>query len=484
MKLSDLLHGIPVLLAECPLDIEISDVCFDSRQIKPGAAFVAVPGTIKDGYEYIPSALERGASVIICERVPQVKCSYILVSDARQSLAIMSGNFFGNPSGNMHLIGVTGTNGKTTVTRLVWQMLSELGERSGLIGTNENIVGDLVIPAHRTTPESYELYKMFAQMKADGCKNAVMEVSSHALALDRVYGLFFNVAVFTNLSQDHLDFHITMEQYFAEKAKLFSRCGVAVINYDDPYGKRLIEQAKTPVFTYSAHDDKADLVAKNINLQPGHVEFEALTIGEISRIRLPIPGMFSVYNALAVIACGLQLGYKLSQISKVMPGLSGAKGRAEMVPVPEGYHVMIDYAHSPDSMENILKTVRAVTNARIIAVFGCGGDRDRGKRPLMGMIGAKYADICLITSDNPRSEDPMAIINEILPGTKGGKAQVLVEENRPKAIFKALELARENDLVLLMGKGHETYQELNGETIHLDEREVVAEYFAQKRLTE
>ena len=214
------------------------------------------------------------------------------------------------------------------------------------------------------------------------------------------------------------------------------------------------------------------------------MEFEALTIGEISRVRLLIPGMFSVYNALAVIACGLQLGYKLSQIAKIMPGLSGAKGRAEMVPTPAGYHVMIDYAHSPDSMENILKTVRSVTSARIIAVFGCGGDRDRGKRPIMGMIGAKYADICLITSDNPRSEDPMAIIDEILPGTKGGKAQVLVEENRPKAIFKALELARENDLVLLMGKGHETYQELKDEIIHLDEREVIAEYFVQKSRAE
>ena len=269
MKLSDLLHDIPVLLAECPLDMEITDVCFDSRQIKPGAAFVAVPGTMKDGYEYIPAALERGAAVVICQRAPQVPCSYILVPDARQALAEMSDNFFGNPSEDLHLVGVTGTNGKTTVTRLIWQMLSELGERSGLIGTNENIVGDLIIPAHRTTPESYELYKMFAQMKADGCKNAVMEVSSHALALDRVYGLSFDVAVFTNLSQDHLDFHSTMEQYFAEKAKLFSRCGVAVINYDDPYGKQLIEQAKTPVFTYSTQDDKADLVAKKYQFEAG-----------------------------------------------------------------------------------------------------------------------------------------------------------------------------------------------------------------------
>lgn len=481
MKLIDLLGDVNVVKYACEQETQVTGICYDSRKVKPGDAFVAVAGFRTDGHKYIAQAMESGASVIICQTPPEGNLPHVLVEDSRKALAQISNSFFGNPAQDMLLIGVTGTNGKGSTAHLIKTVLEQAtGKAVGMMGTNGVVIGTKEYPSDRTTPESYEVFEYLAKMRDSGCKYAVMEVSSHALELDRVAGLEFETAVFTNLTRDHLDFHGTMENYLAAKAKLFQRARFGIANIDDPSADAIMAQGTCQFQTYSAKNDGADLVAKNINLKADRIEFEGVVKGAINRISLGIPGMFSVYNALAATGCCLSLGVPLPDISIAMRGAIGVKGRAEVVPTPGNYTVLIDYAHTPDSIENILKAMKGFAKGRVIALFGCGGDRDKTKRPLMGKAAADLADFCIVTSDNPRSENPRAIIEDILVGMKGTKTPMAVIDDRRDAIVYALENAKENDVVVLLGKGHETYQEINGEKLHLDEREEVAKYFAAK----
>ena len=357
-------------------------------------------------------------------------------------------------------------------------MLEDAGHKVGLIGTNQNLIGDEVIETERTTPESYELHALFARMRDAGCTHVIMEVSSHSLVLDRVHGIPFAVGAFTNLTQDHLDFHKTMEEYRKAKALLFSISKKGVINLDDAAAEKMLADAKCPCMTFSCGKPEADLEATDLQLHADGVEFTAQYQGEKADVKLPIPGHFSVENALTALGIVLQLGMPLADAAKSMATATGVKGRVEVVPTDTDYTVLIDYAHSPDGVENVLKAVRGFAKGRVVALFGCGGDRDRTKRPKMGRIAADLADFCVVTSDNPRTEEPKAIIDDILEGMKDSDTPMQVIVDRPEAIHWALAHAQKDDIIVLMGKGHETYQEVNHVKHHMDEREIVAEYFA------
>ena len=477
LRLESLLDGV-ALSAQYVHEMEISGICYDTREMTPGCLFAALPGYKTDGHRFIREALERGAAAVLCQTPPDGPGPWLVAEDPREALALISANWFGHPAEEMTILGVTGTNGKTTTTYLLKAMLEgAAGARVGLIGTNQNLIGEKCFPAYRTTPESWEVQKLLREMADAGCTHVVMEVSSHALALCRVAGISFAAGIFTNLTQDHLDFHGTMEAYRQAKGLLFQQSRTAILNLDDEAGCYFAGQVTCPVVTYSENKDAADLTAKNIRLFPGKVEFEAVTRGAITRVGLPIPGGFTIYNALGVLACGLALGLPLDAMARALSGAKGVKGRIEVVPVPAEYTVIIDYAHTPDALENILTTVRDFTPGRVICLFGCGGDRDRTKRPVMGALAGALADVAVVTSDNPRTEPPQTILEEICSGMEGAEAQVLVEPDRRAAIRLALSLAKAGDVVLLAGKGHETYQEVNGEKLHMDEREIVADYF-------
>ena len=478
MRLNRLLASV-ALTERRAGDVECSGICYDTRTMKPGCLFVALPGYKTDGHRYIAQALERGAAAVLCQHPPEGEGPWLVTPDARAALAAVSANWFGHPARDLTLLAVTGTNGKTTTTYLLKAMLEGvLGARVGLIGTNQNMVGEEVLPAHRTTPESYEVQQLLREMADAGCTHVVMEASSHALVLHRLDGLRFRAGIFTNLTQDHLDFHGTMEAYRDAKGLLFRQSDTAVLNLDDEAGRYFARTVAVPRLTYSERRDEADLTAKNLRLFPDRVEFEAVAAGAISRVRLPIPGGFTVYNALGVLTCGLALGLPLADCADALAKAPGVKGRIEVVPVPADFAVIIDYAHTPDALENILTTVRDFTAGRVICLFGCGGDRDRTKRPQMGAIAGSLADVAVVTSDNPRTEEPEAIIRDILPGLEGTAAEVVVEPDRRAAIRRALSLAKPGDTVVLAGKGHETYQEVGTQVLHLDEREEVAAYFA------
>ena len=478
MRLNQLLAGV-ALTERRAGDVECSGICYDTRTMEPGCLFVALPGYKTDGHKYIAQALEKGAAAVLCQHPPEGEGPWLVTPDARAALAAVSANWFGHPARDLTLLAVTGTNGKTTTTYLLKAMLEGvLGARVGLIGTNQNMVGEEVLPAHRTTPESYEVQQLLREMADAGCTHVVMEASSHALVLHRLDGLRFRAGIFTNLTQDHLDFHGTMEAYRDAKGLLFRQSDTAVLNLDDEAGRYFARTVAVPRLTYSERRDEADLTAKNLRLFPDRVEFEAVAAGAISRVRLPIPGGFTVYNALGVLTCGLALGLPLADCADALAKAPGVKGRIEVVPVPADFAVIIDYAHTPDALENILTTVRDFTAGRVICLFGCGGDRDRTKRPQMGAIAGSLADVAVVTSDNPRTEEPEAIIRDILPGLEGTAAEVVVEPDRRAAIRRALSLAKPGDTVVLAGKGHETYQEVGTQVLHLDEREEVAAYFA------
>ena len=478
MRLNQLLAGV-ALTERRAGDVECSGICYDTRTMVPGCLFVALPGYKTDGHKYIAQALEQGAAAVLCQHPPEGEGPWLVTPDARAALAAVSANWFGHPARDLTLLAVTGTNGKTTTTYLLKAMLEGvLGARVGLIGTNQNMVGEEVLPAHRTTPESYEVQQLLREMADAGCTHVVMEASSHALVLHRLDGLRFRAGIFTNLTQDHLDFHGTMEAYRDAKGLLFRQSDTAVLNLDDEAGRYFARTVAVPRLTYSVRRDEADLTAKNLRLFPDRVEFEAVAEGAISRVRLPIPGGFTVYNALGVLTCGLALGLPLADCADALAKAPGVKGRIEVVPVPADFAVIIDYAHTPDALENILTTVRDFTAGRVICLFGCGGDRDRTKRPQMGAIAGSLADVAVVTSDNPRTEEPEAIIRDILPGLEGTAAEVVVEPDRRAAIRRALSLAKPGDTVVLAGKGHETYQEVGTRVLHLDEREEVAAYFA------
>ena len=481
MKLRELLHEVRVLECTADLELDIPNVYYDSRKVTEGSLFVAISGFAADGNRFIPMALQKGAAVVVTAKKPEQDIPYVLVENDRLALAMLGINFYGHPVEDMTLIGVTGTNGKTSSTLLLKQALETcLNAKVGLIGTMENLIGHEVIPTERTTPESFELQGLFARMRDAGCTHVVMEVSSHAITLDRVGGVHFDVAAFTNLTEDHLDFHKTMDAYCDAKAELFARCGKAVINVDDNYAHRMLFKAACPTLRTSAYD--GDLYAKDVYMHAEGVAFTAVCGEETAEVKLPIPGKFTVYNALTVIGIAKQLGISLAQCAKALETSRGVKGRIEVVPTPEtDYSVLIDYAHTPDGLENVLTSVKDFCNGRLIAVFGCGGDRDPMKRPIMGEIGVKCADIAIITSDNPRTEDPDAIIEDILKGVKPEYGYYKVVCDRRAAIRYAMDIAEKDDIIVLAGKGHETYQEINGVKYHLDEREEVAAHLEELR---
>ena len=483
MKLSDLLKDVSVLQWGAPQGMEISGLCYDSRTAQPGCLFVAVSGFAADGHRFIAQAVERGAAAVLCEHVPEVEVPYVMVNSTRAALAQASANWFGHPTKGMCVIGVTGTNGKTTVTYLLKSILEQtVAAKVGLIGTIQNMIGEEALPTERTTPESYELQALFRQMADAGCSHVVMEVSSHALALHRVDAISFETGVFTNLTQDHLDFHGTMEAYRQAKSLLFSRCRHGVLNLDDPVCGQMIAEAKCQVHTFSAEKNEAELVAKNIRLKPDRIEMEVVTGMQICRAELGIPGGFSVYNALAAIGAAMTLHIPLEDITAALRNAHGVKGRVEVVPTPGlPFTILIDYAHTPDGLENVLRCVKGVCAGRTVVLFGCGGDRDPIKRPIMGKIAAELADFVVVTSDNPRTEAPDAIIRDILVGMEGTRTPYIVIENRREAIRWAMDHAQEHDILVLAGKGHETYQILGTEKTHLDEREEVAAHLAVMR---
>ncbi len=481
MKLKELLENIEVEEWGASPDAEISDLCYDSRRVKPGDVFAAIPGFETDGHKYIPAAAEKGASVVLCERKPETDIPFVRVRDCRLALALASANLFGHPGDRMQLIGVTGTNGKTTSTMLIKHMLEHcLGAKVGLIGTNQNMIGAEALPTERTTPESYELQKLLREMADAGCTHVVMEVSSHSLVLSRVAALRFAVGLFTNLTQDHLDFHKTMDEYARAKSLLFLQSDRGGVNLDAPYAQAMLAQAACPVLTWSLLKNEADLVAKDIRLASDGVRFCALSAEGLARVKLQIPGRFSVYNALTVIACGLQLGIPLEKCCEALSDAVGVKGRMEVVPTDGDYTILIDYAHTPDALENVLRALRETTGGRLVALFGCGGDRDRTKRPIMGKIATETADFTIITSDNPRTEEPKDIIADILEGVSCPKSRYRVIVDRREAIAWAIDNHKSGDVIVLAGKGHETYQIVGKTKHHMDEREIVAEHLAAR----
>ena len=482
MKLKELIQNIPVLECTADPELEISQVHYDSRKVTEGSLFVAVTGFASDGNRFIPMALGKGAAAVVTAKKPEGNVPYVLVESDRMALALLGCNFFGHPARSMTMIGVTGTNGKTSTTLLLKQVLERtLGAKVGLIGTMSNIIGDEEIPTERTTPESFDLQALFARMRDAGCSHVVMEVSSHAVTLERIGGTHFDIAAFTNLTEDHLDFHKTMDAYCDAKADLFRRCDKAVINADDSYAPRILAAADCPVMT-TAVTGAGDLRAENLQLLSEGISFTAVCGEETAEVHLPIPGKFTVYNALTVMGIAKQLGISLADCAEALKSASGVKGRVEVVPTPGmPYSVLIDYAHTPDGLENVLSSVKDFCKGRVIGVFGCGGDRDPMKRPIMGEIGVRLSDLAIITSDNPRTEEPMAIIEDILKGVKQEYGEYIVIEDRRAAIRYAMDIAKKDDIIVLAGKGHETYQEIHGKKYHLDEREEVAAHLQELR---
>lgn len=472
MKLIDIIKNIPNARVYGDSDVEITHITNNSRECVEGSLFVAVRGFQTDGHKYIKSAVENGASAVLCEEYDEGLDIVQVVSDnSRVSESLAAAQFYSNPSESFKLVGITGTNGKTTVTYLVKSILEYANLKVGLIGTNQNMIGDEIIETSRTTPDSIELQSIFARMRDKNVDVCVMEVSSHALELERVHGCTYSVGAFTNLTQDHLDFHGTMDNYANAKFKLMEISEKAVINSDDSYGREMVKKCPCECLSYSVKDVEAKLCAENILMHSDSVRFD---VGNIS-YRLMIPGEFSVYNALCAIGIAKALGIDETIIAQGLEKATGVKGRAEVVPTGRDYTVIIDYAHTPDGIENILNAVRGFAKGRVIIVFGCGGDRDNTKRPIMGRIAGEMADFCVVTSDNPRTEDPMKIISMIEDGVKQSGGEYVVIESRRDAIKYALDNAKKDDCIILAGKGHETYQILNSGTIHFDEREVVRE---------
>ena len=473
MRLRELLEGMEVISQTISPDTEITHVCVDSRATQKGSLFVAVPGNRCDGGHYARQAVDRGAVCVVCQSELPPDLPRVKVRDARLALSQLACRWYGHPSRQLTMLGVTGTNGKTTVTYLLRHILQRTGMKTGLIGTVQNIVGEQTLPAQRTTPDALQIQQLLSAMTKNGCSHAVMEVSSHALDQHRAEGIDFAVGIFTNLTEDHLDYHGTMGCYCDAKAKLFQMSRMGVCNADDPWTERLLAGASCLSVYYGIHNP-AEVWAEDIFLHSRSVDFTVCTARTRTPVHLGVPGRFSVYNALgAIAACG-ELGIPPEECAAALATFPGVAGRMEVVPTPgKPYTLLIDYAHTPDALENVLKTVRGFAQNRVIAVFGCGGDREREKRPLMGHIAGKLADLTIITSDNPRTEEPMAIIRDILPGIAGAEDKYIVEPDRRGAIALAMGRAAAGDVIVLCGKGHETYQEIGDKTIPMDEREIV-----------
>jgi len=473
MTVQELLKGIVDSTDTTP----VKGLTCDSRRVEPGFVFVCIEGTAVDGHKFAKGAHDAGAALVVTQRELGLSRE-LTVDSTRRVWAQLCANWFGEPAKQLRLIGITGTNGKTTMTYMLKSILEKAGHKVGLIGTIQNMVGDRVMPSGHTTPDPYDLQSMLSLMLKEGCTYVVMEVSSHALDQDRVEGCVFDAAVFTNLTQDHLDYHKTMEAYCEAKKRLFLRARRAIINADDAWGARMTEGFDGEVYTYSAVDDSASYTARNIHTTAGGVRFELVGDGCIGRVKLPIPGRFSVYNAMASAVCALSLDIPFQTVIDALSVTNGVKGRAEVVPTDRDFTVVIDYAHTPDGLENICRTLKECAEGRLVTLFGCGGDRDKTKRPKMAAIAAAHSDFTVVTSDNPRSEDPMAIIADVTAGLPENAPHIVIE-NRSEAIEWALKNAQSGDTILLAGKGHETYQILKDGVIHLDEREVIADVLSR-----
>ena len=481
MKVEKILHDIEYKLIQGSVETEFEKIEYDSRKVSKGDAFVCVTGFKTDGHNYVESAIKSGATVIFCERELEnidESVTVIQFENTRKALAHISAEYYGRPSERMNVIGVTGTNGKTTTTFLVKSVLDKIGHKTGIIGTIENRIGDRIIATERTTPESLELQELFKTMADEGCQDVVMEVSSHALDLHRVDDIRFNVGIFTNLTQDHLDYHVTMENYKKAKGLLFERCLASVVNIDDEAGEYMVSVSKGKVITF-AIDKNADLKAEDIHISADGVEFKLEYDGKEYPVSLNTPGKFSIYNALGAIGACILMGIDMDTIISGLKENKGVNGRFQTVRSKRGFNAIVDYAHTPDGLENILKTAKEFVKGRIITVFGCGGDRDRTKRPIMGEIAGIYSDYCIITSDNPRTEDPAQILDDVEPGTKKSGCDYTKIVDRGEAIKYAIDMAKEGDVVIVAGKGHENYQIFADKTIHFDDVEEVKKAFGE-----
>lgn len=494
MKLAQLLEGVRVTKLFQTMfgrmvvthDVEVHRIQYDSRKIEQGDCFVAIRGTGSDGHQFISNAISKGAKVVVMENDSFLPDSFFMhagvvkavVSDSRKAMAIMAANFFGHPSKKMKLVGITGTNGKTTTSNIIQAILEAAGNKTGLIGTIEYRMGNDVIPATHTTPESLELNELLARMVQAGCTSVSMEVSSHALHQSRVYGMEYAAAVFTNLTQDHLDYHNTMEEYFQAKKILFDGLTASqwgITNADDNWGTKILASTTAKKLTYGV-TSSADIRATDIQLSINGTSFAIQHAGETTMIHSPLVGRFNVYNILAAFSAGVGLGFPKETIQTGIEQVLSVRGRFERIASPKGWTAIIDYAHTPDALENCLTTIHDVlpkeNRGKIITVFGAGGDRDKKKRPIMGEIAGRLSDVVIVTSDNPRTEDPQVIINDVLKGVPSD-ATLIQEVDRRKAIEKAVAQASAGDVVLVAGKGHEDYQVIGTEKIHFSDREIV-----------
>ncbi len=482
MKLKNMLVGLQDLKARGDLDQEISGIESNSKNVKKGFLFVAIKGFNVDGHKYIESAIENGATAIAVEEgfdLKSIKISkditIILAKNTREFLAIASSNFYGNPSKKFKLIGVTGTKGKTTTTFMIKEILEKAGKKVGLIGTIAVYInGEKQADSDRTTPESLELQRIFANMVEAGTEYVVMEVSSQSLKFHRVDGCEFDLVVFTNFSEDHISEkeHPDMKDYFESKLKLFNMCKKGFVNIDDLQGAKIPGLFPESDITRYGIDNSGDFLAKDITITNSYVDFKAKISNRNERIKIDIPGRFTVYNALAAICICKELGVSAEIMKEALLNIK-VPGRSEMVENKLEIPIMIDYAHSPESLQNILQAVSSYTRGKVISVFGCGGDRDTRKRPIMGEISGKVADYTIITSDNPRTEDPQVIVDQIEQGIKKTKGKYEVIVDRTEAIEKAIKIANKSDIIVLAGKGHEPYQEINGKKYPFDERIIV-----------
>ncbi len=490
--LGDLIRDIDVVQAKGDLDIGVSGLSYDSRKVRPGYVFVCVEGFKTDGHQYVPSALESGAAAVVAQKPVEVPggVPLVLTGDSRKALALMGAAFADYPSRQLNMVGITGTNGKTTTTYLIEQIFKEMGHKVGLIGTIMNKIGDRVLPVSNTTPESLDLQLLLRDMVNEGVTHAVMEVSSHALELDRVAGVEYDTAVFTNITQDHLDFHETMENYLAAKKKLFAGLSrysgkqgqkYGIVNIDDPSAREIVDSATGRVVTYGVEKD-CDIRAGNISLRAGGVSFDVYTPAGDVYLGLHLTGLFNVYNALAAVAVGFVNDIDLTSIKEALESVKGVPGRLEKVDEGQDFSVLVDYAHTPDGLENIIKAARGFARGRVVTVFGCGGDRDRTKRPIMGEISGRLSDYTVITSDNPRTEDPLFIIAQIEEGVRkaADRSRYSVIPDRREAIGYAINMARPGDVVLIAGKGHETYQLVQDKVLHFDDREEASKALKQR----
>jgi UDP-N-acetylmuramoyl-L-alanyl-D-glutamate--2,6-diaminopimelate ligase len=480
MQLKTLLAAIPVREIIGPVDRAVESIAYDSRRVQRDGLFVALRGEKSDGHDFIGQAIEKGAAVIVVERPEkQSRATCVVVENTRSAMADISGRFFNFPARKLKLAAVTGTNGKTTTTFLIKHICERAGMRCGLLGTVRYEIGERVLPAARTTPESLDLQEILYQIANAGCRAAAMEVSSHALAQERTRGIEWDVAVFTNLTQDHLDYHRTMENYFEAKAKLFEQLPrqqrkkkpVAIINIDDRYGRQLLEKIdkQISVVTFGM-GARADFRASNYRMEFGGTSYQLDARGRSYLVRVPLIGRFNVANSLAALAATNALGIGLREAVLSLAKSPQVPGRLEMVPAKRQFQVFVDYAHTPDALFNVLKTLRELEPRRLIVVFGCGGDRDREKRPLMGKVVDQNADYAIITSDNPRKEDPDKIIAQIEKGFRGNHFEKITE--RAQAISRAVEMAQPRDIVLIAGKGHENYQEFADHTVPFEDIQV------------